>query len=168
MEEIFDVVNERNDVVGRATRDHVHGDPSLLHRAAHVLVVNVAGELFLQKRSRSKVVQPGKWDSSVGGHVNAGESYETAARREMEEELGVTGVALAPLYTYIHRNEYESEYVATFRAFWNGPFRLQPEEIDDGRFWSFHEIDHRAGEGIFTPNLLEELCRYRAWLEASP
>jgi isopentenyldiphosphate isomerase len=167
VEETFDVVNEENRVVGRATRSQVHGNPSLLHRAAHVLVVNAAGEIFLQRRSRAKTVQPRKWDSSVGGHVNAGESYEAAAGREMEEELGIVGASLEFLYTYIHRNAYESEYVATFRTSWEGPFQLHPEEIDDGRFWSFDEIDRRSREGIFTPNFLEELSRYRAWLVAS-
>ena len=88
-EEIFDVVNERDEVVDRQPRRVVHAR-GLLHRAVHVLVFNARGEIFLQKRSLLKDRQPGVWDSSASGHVDSGEDYDACAVREVREELGVT------------------------------------------------------------------------------
>ncbi|MFP4378616.1 MAG: NUDIX hydrolase, partial [Spirochaetales bacterium] len=120
------------------------------------------GCLFLQRRSVEKDVQPGKWDTSVGGHVDAGESYEAAAVREMSEELGIANEPLTRLYRYLHQNEYESEMVTTFRAAYDGPFSIEPSEISEGRFWRLDEID-AADPSVFTPNFLDELRRYRTW-----
>ena len=89
-EEWFDVVNERDEVVGRATRREVHAR-GLLHRAVHVLVFDKAGRIFLQKRSMTKDMSPGLWDSSCSGHVDSGEDYDTSATRELGEEIGVHG-----------------------------------------------------------------------------
>src|SRR5258706_661349 len=86
-EEIFDIVNERDEVVGRNTRSEVHR-LGLKHRAVHVLVFNARGELFLQKRSLEKDCFPGAWDSSASGHLDSGEDYDACARRELFEELG--------------------------------------------------------------------------------
>ncbi len=165
MPEVFDVVNEADEVVGQALRGQVHGNPALIHRVAHVLVFNSAGNVFLQLRSPAKDVQPNRWDTSVGGHVDAGETYEQAAEREMREELGIDGAEIEPLYRYLHRNEYESEMVATYRSVWDGPVRLDPSEITEGRFWSIPEIAGHPPE-TFTPNFLDELARYQRWLGA--
>ena len=81
-EEIFTVVDKNDQPVGKATRSEVHGNPKLIHRVSHVLVFNSKGDLFLQKRGLNKDVQPGMWDTSVGGHVDFGEDYKTAALRE--------------------------------------------------------------------------------------
>ena len=160
LEEIFDLVDEEDKVIGKASRGDVHGNPSLIHRVAHVLVFNSRGELFLQKRSMTKDVQPGKWDTSVGGHVDAGESYEKAAVREMREELGIQSVQVEFLYTYMHRNAYESEYVQTYRCTWDGGITVHSEEIDEGRFWSLEEISNND-LSVFTPNFMDELERFR-------
>src|SRR5258706_15211525 len=87
-EEIFDVVDEHDRVVGRETRGEVHRR-GLMHRAIHVLVFNSRGEIFLQKRSQKKDRQPGLWDSSASGHVDSGETYDACAVRELQEELGL-------------------------------------------------------------------------------
>lgn len=159
--EVFDVVDENDEVVGRALREEVHGDPSLIHRVAHVLVFNSAGELFLQLRAADKDVQPNRWDTSVGGHVDAGEAYEDAARREMREELGIEGCPLERLYRYRHENDYESEMVTSYRAVWDGPIEVDPAEISEGRFWTLADIE-AADTALFTPNFLDELARLRA------
>ena len=86
-EELFDVVDRNDQVVGQAPRREVHAK-GLLHRATHVMVHNAQGQLFLQKRSMSKDTFPGCWDSSCSGHLDAGEDYATAARRELGEEIG--------------------------------------------------------------------------------
>src|SRR5208282_2515326 len=100
-EELLEIVDKEGKALGVALRSSVHGNPSLLHKVVHVLVFNSSGELLLQKRSLSKDVQPGKWDTSVGGHVSAGEDIYSAVYREMEEELGVT-CEPGLLYSYIH------------------------------------------------------------------
>ena len=98
--EVFDIVDEDDRIIGQATRDEVHGNPGLIHRVVHILVFNRSNDIYLQKRSKNKDVQPGKWDTSVGGHVDKDESYKDAAVREMEEELGIKGVPLKFLYKY--------------------------------------------------------------------
>src|SRR5215831_21290390 len=87
-EDIFDVVNERDEVIDRKPRSEVHR-LGLLHRAVHVLVFNSRGRIFLQKRSMKKDRQPGLWDSSASGHVDSGEEYDTCAVRELGEEIGL-------------------------------------------------------------------------------
>ena len=160
-QEIFDVVDEEDRIIGEARRDQVHGNPSLIHRVVHVLVFNRDHELYLQKRSRTKDVQPGKWDTSVGGHVDKGETYGEAAVREMEEELGIKGEHLDFLYKYRHCNEFESEFVSTYSCLWDGAITLCPEEIETGGFWNLYDIAAHFDTGIFTPNFLDEITRYQ-------
>lgn len=167
MAELFDIINDADQVIGQATRDEVHGNPDLLHRVVHVLLFSPDGRLYLQRRSLNKDIQPDKWDTSVGGHVDAGESYATAAGRELHEELGISGEStsepqLEELYKYKHSNEIESEMVQTYRMIWSGDVSPDPDEISEGRFWSIEEID-KADPAVFTPNFLDELARYRAF-----
>jgi isopentenyldiphosphate isomerase len=161
-EEIFDLVDENGRITGQAPRNQCHGDPALLHAVVHVMVTNAAGDLFLQKRSRHKDIQPGKWDTAVGGHLQPGESPETAAHREMLEELGVSPASLTFAYRYIWRSAVESELVHTFTTTHEGPFELQASEIEEGRFWTLHEITSHDYSS-FTPNFLHELTRFQQW-----
>jgi isopentenyl-diphosphate delta-isomerase type 1 len=163
--ELFEIVDERGEVIGTAPRSECHGNPALVHRAAHVLVFNSEGGLLLQLRSMDKDIQPGKWDTSVGGHLAVGETYEQAAAREMGEELGITGVELKYLYDYPLRNEVESENIRSFMVVYDGPVTHQPEEIDDVRYWSVEDIKKNMGSGIFTPNFEQEFGLYMAWFE---
>jgi isopentenyldiphosphate isomerase len=108
-----------------------------------------------------KDIQPGKWDTSVGGHVQPGETAAQAARRELQEELGVTApVGLHWCHDYVWRSDVESEYVTTYACTYTGAMRLLPEEIDDGRWWTAAELARHAGE--LTPNCREELRRMAA------
>ncbi|MEA1997015.1 MAG: NUDIX domain-containing protein [Gemmatimonadota bacterium] len=165
-EEFFDIIDESGRPVGRtAPRSEVHGDPGLVHRSVHVLVLDRENRLFLQKRSEDKDIQPGKWDSSVGGHVARGEEVFEAAEREMAEEIGVRGRKLEFMYSYIWRTEVETELVTSYLCRYDGPFRTDPAEIEDGRFWSFGEIEKTLGSGVFTPNFEEEFVRLKELLE---
>jgi len=167
-EELFDIVDEQDRVIGQAPRRACHGDPSLIHRVAHVLVLNRHGELLLQKRSLRKDIQPGKWDTSVGGHLDPGEDYQAAAVREMGEELGVHDVPLTFLYRSQIRNEIESENVSTYLACCDGPFVAHPDEIDELRFWGAADIDAALGSGRFTPNFEEEWSLFQDWQRRYP
>jgi isopentenyldiphosphate isomerase len=160
-EEFFTVVDENDVVIGRATRRECHTNPDLIHRVAHVLVFNSAGELFLQKRATSKDIQPGKWDTSVGGHCDEGEDYLSAAYREMEEELGIKGPTLTFIGAYLWRSQVETESVHTFTCTYDGDISHHPEEIQEVRPWGMDDISSNLGSGLFTPNFEEEFHRYR-------
>jgi isopentenyldiphosphate isomerase len=155
-EEIFDIVTAEGKIIGKAPRSAVHGNPQLLHPVVHIHVFNKNGQIYLQKRANNKEVQPNKWDTSVGGHIQSGESVEQALVREAEEELGIKNVNFQPLYRYVMKNDYESELVYTFRLKYNGPIKVNKEEIAFGRFWKIKEIKKNLGKGIFTPNFEQE------------
>jgi isopentenyldiphosphate isomerase len=161
MTEYFEIVDEKDRVIGKAPRSRCHGDPSLVHRVADVLVVNSKGEILLQKRSPNKDIQPGKWDTSVGGHLNIGEDYDSAAYREMAEELGIEGVNIEFLYAYPLRNAIESENVKTYLCSYDGEILFDSVEITETRFWNIKEIEENLGNGIFTPNFEEEFAYYK-------
>ena len=156
--EVFDLVDELGRIVGRAPRALCHRTPSLLHRAAHVIVLDGAGRIYLQKRSAAKDIQPGKWDTSVGGHVDAGEDHEQGARREMREELGLAG-ELRFLYRYLWCTACETELVETFLHVATAEPKIRPEEIDEGRWFTIEETAALVAGGGATPNLAEELRR---------
>lgn len=140
-EDIFDVVNERDEVIGKEPRSEVH-QLGLMHRATHVLVLNSRGELFLQKRSMKKDRQPGLWDSSASGHLDTGETYEAAATRELEEEIGLQLTdRLQPLFKLPASSETDQEHVWVYRCRAEGPFRLNPEEIERGGWFSPPQIN---------------------------
>ncbi|HNR92989.1 MAG TPA: NUDIX domain-containing protein [Kiritimatiellia bacterium] len=158
-DEIFPVVDENGTEIGRARRSECHGNPALIHPVVHVIVRSRRGEIFLQRRNIRRDVQPGKWDTSVGGHMHPGEEAAGAAQREMQEELGVRPPRLQFAYRYLWRSETESELVHTFLAEHEGPFILQAEEIDEGRFWTEGEIRAAVGSGKLTPNFEAEFER---------
>ena len=146
-------------VVGRATRGECHADKSLIHAVARIHVWDPQGRLLLQRRSRSKDIQPGKWDMAVGGHLLPGEAAEAAARREMREELGVDAGELRRLHRFLMRSPVESEWVTTFATVHAGPFAPDPGEIDEVRFWTCAEIEAALGSGVFSPALEDEYRR---------
>ncbi|MCW5556538.1 MAG: NUDIX domain-containing protein [Verrucomicrobiae bacterium] len=141
-EEVFDVVNERDEVIGRAPRSEVHRR-NLRHRAVHVLLFNHRGELFLQQRSLTKDNWPGVWDSSSSGHLDAGEDYDACVLREVREELGI---ALASVPARILRldatEETGWEFCWVYRAEHEGPFQLQESEVRGGAWFSPAAIRH--------------------------
>ncbi len=135
-EEIFDVVNDRDEVIDRRPRSEVHR-LDLKHRAVHVLVFNARGELFLQKRSMLKDTHPGVWDSSSSGHLDSGEDYDACAVRELGEEIGLI-VERPPsrLFKVDACQETGQEFVWVYRCEADGPFTLHPEEIDEGGWFA--------------------------------
>ncbi len=145
-EDIFDVVNERDEVIDAKPRSEVHAR-GLLHRAAHVFVFNSRGEIFLQKRSMNKDRQPGVWDSSCSGHVDSGETYDQAAVRELHEELGLKNKSqLEKLFKIDACAATDAEFVWVYRCQDEGPFRLQPEEIETGDWFTPEKVSRWTTE----------------------
>jgi isopentenyldiphosphate isomerase len=154
-EELFPLVNEEGQVIGRATRRECHSGSFLLHPVVHLHVFK-DGALFLQKRSLNKDIQPGKWDTSVGGHVDYGETVEQALRREAREELSLTAFQPIFAFRYPFRSNREYELVHTYYTNYKGTIQTDPAEISEGRFWSLPEISQNIGKEIFTPNFEQE------------
>jgi isopentenyldiphosphate isomerase len=140
-EEMFDVVNDRDEVIDRKPRSEVHR-LGLLHRAVHVLVYNARGRVFLQKRSMKKDRQPGLWDSSASGHVNAGEDYDACAMRELAEEIGLK-LSSSPerLFKIAACPETDQEFVWVYRCVAEGPFDLNADEIETGDWFAPEEVE---------------------------
>lgn len=155
-EEWLPLVDEKGRVTGKAPRSVVHQDASLLHPVVHLHVINQKKELYLQKRSKTKSVLPGKWDTSVGGHVSIGDTVEGALLRESAEEIGLKDFSPVPVGQYIYRGEQESELVFVFYTKYSGTLSIDPAEIEEGRFWTKEEVAARISDGAFTPALVTE------------
>lgn len=154
-QELFPVVDEEGNILSAATRGECHSGSLLLHPVVHLHVFNSEGQLYLQKRPAWKDIQPDKWDTAVGGHVDLGESIHQALLREVQEELGITDFEPQPLPHYVFQSDRERELVFPFRTVYDG--KITPsKETDGGRFWSISEIEASIGKGIFTPNFESE------------
>ena len=155
------VVDEEGHEVGCTTRREAHSgkDGKPLHPVVHLHLFNPAGELFLQHRPAWKDIQPGKWDTGVGGHVDWGEDVRTALAREVREEIGITDVGQAEfLQRYVFESPRERELVHVFRLV-STVLPKPSDELDGGRFFSPEEIRQRMGTGFFTPNFEQEYSR---------
>lgn len=153
-EEWFDLVDERDEVVGRALRREVH-ERGLWHRAVHVLVFDGQGRVFLQKRSMLKDQSAGLWDSSCSGHLDAGEDYDAAAVRELAEEIGVRTEARPQRWFRIDACESTGwEFVWVYRLRYDGPIVIEPLEIQYGEWVAPAEVSRRvaARPAAFCPS----------------
>ncbi len=149
--EMFQLVDRDGNSTGEAPRSRCHGDPALIHLVVHLHVFDGRGRLYLQKRARSKDTNPGLWDTSVGGHVAAGETVHQALLREAREELSVDAAEARPLYGFLYEGSFESEYARCFGLTWTGPIHADPGEIEEGRFYTLAEVDSLVGTGKLTP-----------------
>ena len=164
--EWFPVVEPSGLVVGRSTRQYCHGGSKPLHPVIHIHIIDRFSRVYLQKRSMNKDIQPGKWDTAVGGHITYGEGVLEAVYREASEELGFTEFNPIWLETYQFESEVEKELVNVFAVV--GTYDLHPDldEVDEGRWWELKDIDESLGKGVFTPNFESEFMMIRKSLLA--
>lgn len=164
--EFIPVVEPSGIVIGRSSRHYCHGGMKPLHPVIHIHIIDRYSRIYLQKRSMSKDIQPGKWDTAVGGHVSYGESLVEAVYREAAEELGFTDFNPIYLESYLFESEIEHELVNVYAAV--GSFDLHPdrEEVEEGRWWGMDEVDALIDQGVFTPNFESEFRRIRSSLVA--
>lgn len=157
-QELLPLVDEEGHVIGSATRGECHSPRRPLHPVVHLHVFNSRGELYLQKRPDWKDIQPSRWDTAVGGHVDFGETVDEALRREVREEIGLTDYAPRFLTRYVFESQRERELVNVFTTVTD----IAPTpsaEVADGRFFSREEILERLGTAFFTPNFEQEWQR---------
>jgi len=148
---MFQLVDRNGTRLGAASREECHGNPLLIHLVVHLHVFDARGRLYLQKRSMRKDTNPGHWDTSVGGHVNAGEDVAAALIREAREELGIDAGGAKFLYALLSEGSFESEYAQCFSLTWQGEIHPDPDEIEEGRFFSLAEVESLMGTGVLTP-----------------
>ena len=164
--EWFPVVEPSGLVIGRSTRAYCHSGAKPLHPVIHIHIIDRFSRIYLQKRSMKKDIQPGKWDTAVGGHISYGESVIEAVFREAAEELGFSEFNPIFLETYQFESAVEKELVNIFAVV--GTYELHPdlEEVDEGRWWELADIDANLGKGVFTPNFESEFQMIRQSLLA--
>lgn len=154
--ELFPLVDESGEVIGSATRGECHSGSKLLHPVVHLQLFNSRGEIYLQQRPAWKDIQPSRWDTAVGGHIDYGESVVEALRREVREELGITDFNAQFIDMYIFESEIERELVYCYRTIYDGVI-TPSDELDGGRFWSREQIEEAIASGdILTPNFTNE------------
>ena len=157
-QEPLPLVDETGHVIGKATRGECHGGSKLLHPVVHLHVFDADGRLYLQQRPLWKDIQPGKWDTAVGGHVDYGEDICDALHREAREELGIETFTPEFLLRYVFESERERELIHVYRTVYTDDIR-PTAELDGGRFWTSSEIREAIGKGILTPNFEQEIVR---------
>ncbi len=163
--EIFPIVDDEGNTIGHATRGECHGGSKLLHPVVHLHLLDSRGRIYLQQRPLWKDIQPGRWDTAVGGHIDYGESVEEALRREVREELGITDFRPRFLVRYNFESDREREQVNVFTTVYDGPVHPS-DELAGGRFWTIDEVNEAVGRGILTPNFEQEFQRLLKFLEA--
>lgn len=159
---MFPQVTPDGEIIGAITRGEAHSGSKLLHPVVHLHVFNSQGHLYLQKRPDWKDIQPGKWDTATGGHIDLGENVEMALKREVSEELGITQFEFETLGHYVFESERERELVYVHRTTYDLPITPNSGELDGGRFFSPQEIIDNMGKGLFTPNFESEYQRFFA------
>lgn len=159
-EEMFPAVDENGNIIGAISRGEAHNGTKTLHPVVHLHVFNSKGELYLQHRPAWKDIQPGKWDTAVGGHIDLGENVSQALTREVREELGITDFTPELLGHYVFESRVEKELVYAYKTTYDGAIKPSVEELDGGRFWSREDIAANLDKNVFTPNFESEYKKF--------
>ncbi|MGH8417037.1 MAG: NUDIX hydrolase [Pseudomonas sp.] len=157
--ELIAWVDRQDQLLGSLPRGELR-ERGLIGRGTYILLFNSAGELCVHRRTLSKAIYPGFWDVAAGGMVQADESYVESAARELEEELGVSGVELTAHEQFFFDQPGNRLWCAVFSAVWDGPLKLQPEEVLEARFIGIEQVLRETAEKPYCPDSLAALKRY--------
>jgi len=157
--EMLAEIDQEGKVIGQMTRAEAHDGSMRMHPVVHVHILNSKGEVLLQKRSVNKKIQPGKWDTAVGGHVALGEDINKALVRETKEELGLTNLKFDFITKYIWQSDIEKEMVFVFVASVDKINFKPNDEVDEVKFWKFSDISSKLRKSTFTPNFEMEFAK---------
>lgn len=158
--EMFPLVDEQGNIIGAISRGEAHSGSKKLHPVVHLHVFNSNGDLYLQKRPAWKDIQPSKWDTACGGHIDLGEDIKTALKREVREELGITDFTPQDMGHYVFESAREKELVYVHKTIYDGEVQPSKDELDGGKFWSRDEILTNIGKNVFTPNFENEYTEF--------
>ncbi|HLD49353.1 MAG TPA: NUDIX domain-containing protein [archaeon] len=152
--EFLDIVDDNDEVLGNAPKQEIY-EKLLTHRIVHILIFNNKGEMALQLQGRNKKFCPLHWSTAVGGHVQAGESYEQAAIRECEEELGKRVKPIFAFKDVFRAGQGIKKFLVTFTSDYNGPFNPNEKEVENVEFFTMQKIREMINAGEkFHPELL--------------
>jgi Isopentenyldiphosphate isomerase len=158
--EMFPLVDEQGNIIGAISRGEAHSGSKKLHPVVHLHVFNSNGDIYLQKRPAWKDIQPSKWDTACGGHIDLGEDVKTALKREVREELGITDFTPQDMGHYVFESAREKELVYVHKTIYDGEVQPSKDELDGGKFWSRDEILANIGKNVFTPNFENEYTEF--------
>lgn len=157
---MFPLVDEQGNIIGAISRGEAHSGSKKLHPVVHLHVFNSNGDIYLQKRPAWKDIQPSKWDTACGGHIDLGEDVKTALKREVREELGITDFTPQDMGHYVFESAREKELVYVHKTIYDGEVQPSKDELDGGKFWSRDEILANIGKNVFTPNFENEYTEF--------
>ena len=159
MEEIKDLIDQYDNVIGTASRSQMRKN-NLLHRGVAIFILNSKGEIFVHKRTKTKDLYPSYYDMTCGGGVQSGETYEQAAKRELKEETGIKNVEIKPLFKLFYKSETHQVMQMNYTCTTDQPLTLQKEEIEFGSFMTIEELEALMQKESFGPNAVEA---YKKW-----
>ncbi len=165
-EEMLPLIEPDGLVYGQATRAYCHSGARVLHPVVHLHLIDREGRIYLQKRSMTKDLLPGYWDTAVGGHVSYGELAVEALYREASEELGLTAFNPVELGTNIWETERDREFVFVYASVGHPDLHPDNDEVTEGRWWTQQELTGAIGQNLMTPNFEAEFARIRGQLLA--
>lgn len=152
--EYFDIVDENDKIISKASRKDCHNSPNLIHRGVFIFLFNRNRQIFVQKRGEGADTYPGVYDCSASGHVETDHKYSETAFRELKEELGVDPEMLIPMFKFKWSDGRQSEFIKVFFCFHDGEIKINHDELADGRFWYVDELKKSMdnGEEKFLPS----------------
>jgi isopentenyldiphosphate isomerase len=153
------LVDENDNPIGQASKSEIV-EKNLLHRGADILISNSQGKIFVHQRTLTKKLYPGYYDAFVGGGMVPGETYEETAKRELEEETGIKDVPLKFLFKIRHTDPKNDVFTSVFKCVYDGPIKIEEDEIIHGKFMSIEKIKEIMTKEKFTPGALNLFKKY--------
>lgn len=149
-DELFDIVSEEDEVVGRSERKEVHSKGHI-HRSIFIFIFDKQGRIFVNQRTLNKEFYPGYWSIVIGGHVHSGESYEEAAEREVKEEMGIEGKPKFITSLKKRLDEKDRENVKVYAITTDKKPKLDSHELEQGKFLTMEQLDKKLKKEKFLP-----------------